>query len=113
MRLSPLLVTLLLLPAPASPAAAADRATAACLYAMAERLPKLPGLHVLRVELAPWTRGVARTAPIGQHRQAIGGQIVTELGGVEASYSVLCSVLIDRDGIARIDPDQSSLRPAS
>jgi hypothetical protein len=94
-----------------SPAPAADRATAACLHAMADRLPKLPDLHVVRVDLAPWAPGVARTAPMGQHRQAIGGRIVTSLGGVESSYAVACSVLTDRYGAVRIDPEQSSLRP--
>ena len=70
-----------------STAAAADPAETACLYAMAGRLPPAPGLRIVKAELAPGAPGVARSAPIGQHRKALAGHLVTELGGAEAKPS--------------------------
>jgi hypothetical protein len=97
-------------PALAGPASAADPMETACLYAMAERLPKLPGLRILRTELSPWAPGLARAAPIGMQRKAIGGHIVTDLGGLEASYAVNCWLLIDRHGAVAVEAEHSSLR---
>jgi hypothetical protein len=95
----------------ASPALAADGAETACLYAMAGRLPPLPGLRVVKAELVPAAPGVARSAPIGQRRKVVGGHLVTELGGVEARYAVTCSLLIDRAGVAHVEMDRSALEP--
>jgi hypothetical protein len=105
--LAVLLLTLL-----GPPALAADPAETACLYAMAERLPKLPGLRIARAELAPGARGIAWSAPAGERRRIVGGHIVTELGGVESTYAVTCSLLIGRQGGISVEPGRSTLRPA-
>src|SRR3954452_3381378 len=92
------------------PAQAADPMQTACLYAMSERLPKLPGLRIVRAELGPSAPGLARTAPIGMQRKTLSGHIVTELGGAEASYAVTCALLIDRQGAVAVEAQRSSLR---
>jgi hypothetical protein len=104
-------LAVLLLALLGAPALAADPAETACLYAMAERLPKLPGLRIARAELAPGARGIAWSAPAGERRRMIGGHIVTELGGVEWRYAVTCSLLIGRHGAVRVEPGRSTLRP--
>ncbi len=105
-----ILVLTLMLTGIVSPVLAADPSQIACLYAMAERLPRLPGLRIVRTELNAWGSGLARTAPIGMQRKAIGGHIVTDLGGNEASYAVICSLLIDRRGAVEVEAERSSLR---
>ena len=102
-----LAVTLLLLAA--TPALALEPAEKACVLSMAERLPKLPGLRVLRTELDPWPVLSPRAAPAGMRRQSVRGRLVVEAVGIEAAYAFDCSLLLDGAGRVHVEPEQSSI----
>ena len=103
-----LLAGLALLVGPARAEAPADKA---CAVAMAERLPQVTGLRVLGVSYRP--SFVARSAPPGQRRKVVDGSMQVDVSGIRATYVFSCSILIDRQGVLRLEPDRSFLSLAS
>ena len=96
---------------PAGAAMADEPAEKACAVAMAERLPQVAGLRVLGVtyRAAP----IARSAGPGERRRTVDGRMQVDVGGIRATYAFSCSVLIDRRGVPRLEPDKSFLSLAS
>ena len=96
---------------PAGAALADEPAEKACAVAMAERLPQVAGLRVLGVtyRAAP----IARSAGPGERRRTVDGRMQVDVGGIRATYAFSCSVLIDRRGVPRLEPDKSFLSLAS
>jgi hypothetical protein len=96
---------------PAGPVLAGEPAEKACAVAMAERLPQVAGLRVLQVTYRP--APIARSAGPGERRRVVDGHMQVDVGGIRATYAFSCSVLIDRRGIPRLEPDKSFLSLAS
>jgi hypothetical protein len=99
----------LLLVGLAGPADAIEAKEKACILAMVERLPRLPGLRVLASELAPWPIATPRPVPLGMRRQVVRGRLMIEAVGLEASYALTCSLLVDSQGRVRIEEEESSI----
>jgi hypothetical protein len=102
-------LALCLLAALAGPAAAGGAAEKACILAMVERLPRLPGLRVTGSELTPWPIVTPRPVPLGMRRQVLRGRLGVEAVGLEASYALVCSLLLDSQGRVRIEEEESSI----
>jgi hypothetical protein len=81
----------------------------ACVLAMAGRLPQLVGLRVVGSELAPWPIVTPRPVPLGMRRQVVRGRLLVEAVGLEASYALSCSLLVDSQGRVRIEDEHSSI----
>jgi hypothetical protein len=86
-----------------------EPAEKACILAMVERLPQLPGLRVVGSELIPWPIATPRPVPLGMRRQVMRGRLVIEAVGLEASYALSCSLLVDSQGRVRIEAEHSSI----
>jgi hypothetical protein len=104
-----LLAALCLLLGPTAPAGAIEAAEKACILAMVERLPRLPGLRVVASELVPWPIVTPRPVPLGMRRRALRGRLAVEAVGLEASYALTCSLLLDAQGRVRVEPEESSI----
>ena len=103
------LVALWLVVALPGAAGAMGLAEKACILAMVARLPQLPGLRVVASELVPWPIATPRPVPLGMRRQVMRGRLLVEAVGLEASYALSCSLLVDSQGRVRIEDEHSSI----